>query len=634
MITKLQKFLFCISALLLFVFNAPKLLGTGALNLGLLLALKEIGLEESFQENLLWGAGLRTIPLENERSISNYTDMLTGWNLSEHFEDCSYCLKTKNILLWPVDNAPFPFTALRVLGRISLYEGYNEYALKFLHQSVKLDEMNEQNPLIWLEIGDIYDRMEEPSLAIAAYKRAEYLGRVEQAGVQYLKKALTLEEQGDPMSAAEVLDQSLKLLPNNLCLLDSRHRMAVKNADDIGLIEELENKLIYFELEAINPRSDSRLRNCDVETMARFVSEGIWDWETLNRIVSYRVWQHPIAETDEFLNELIRLFPNEIDLLFYQGELYQRMQAWEKAREKYEQVIRLDSSYAKAYLRLADVLQVSCGDTLTGCEFLNEIEANYDHYLALVPDDLLGLKNRGEFFENTNNSQSGGWNEELARRTDDLQFVAELLDIPADKITLSSNLLENGGFEVWLQDRPEYWWQWDSTGIEGVNNALFFAGPDEIDVFEGSQSGRMQAIWLQDFPNLKPPQVVFDHNDEITGKRSQFRLKPNSIYLFRFYYQTEGMSGKIMSGPWFASEPDFPFVGTIGLQNTNGQWRKIMALDTTSPMGESTIRLAYRLLEVGNIEWDGIALREVVIDPAINLSHIPTGMWDSSLNDH
>ena len=611
MITQLQKYIFFISAILLFVFNAPKLLGTSALNLGLLIALKEIGLEDSFQANLLWGAGLRSISLESGKSIHNFTDFVTPWHLPESLGGCGSRNISKYLLRLSENYASNPFMALRVLGRISLCEGSNEEALSMLHQSVRLDEINEQNPLIWLEIGDLYDHMEEPSLTIEAYKRAGFLGRVEQAGVQYLKKALSLRKQGDSMAATDILDQGLTLLPAPISLLYSRYRIALSNGDDKDLIEKLETRLTYFELDSIAPRSDARLRHCDVETMARLVSEGMWNREKLNRIVSYRVWQYPSAETEQFISELLHFFPNDVDLLFYHGELYQRIQAWEKAREKYEQVIRLDASYTKAYLRLADVLQESCGDALAKCHLLDEIEENYERYISLVPDDLLGSEKIIEFFKNVKNPKSKLLEHEYRKRTDDRQIVAEQFGVSVDQVFFGPNMIDNGGFEEWLESRPKSWWQYTKAGGEGVNIGYLKAGSDFIDALDGKYYGRMVGLWVGNNNELTQPHVAFACNNDQLDMRCEFHLRSQGLYLFSFFYRTSE-NENIVAGPWFGLGNN-PFVGTKSLPNTDGEWHKIVLIDNNQQNVTTNIRLFFRLLSKGEVWWDNVSLREIYI---------------------
>jgi tetratricopeptide (TPR) repeat protein len=98
--------------------------------------------------------------------------------------------------------------------------------------------------------------------------------------------------------------------------------------------------------------------------------------------------------TERVLETVVEERPEDADVLFYEGELYQRRDEFEEAEEAYKQVLAADSEYAQAYLRLGALAEKhrKGGGGEAGSENLRAAARWYGQYHEVVPDDLLGLK--------------------------------------------------------------------------------------------------------------------------------------------------------------------------------------------------------------------------------------------------
>jgi hypothetical protein len=87
------------------------------------------------------------------------------------------------------------------------------------------------------------------------------------------------------------------------------------------------------------------------------------------------------------------------------------------------------------------------------------------------------------------NSPAALLREELARRTDDLRIVAELLGVPVEDVKLGPNLIENGGFGAWKGGKPKGW-AW---------SPMFSRSPFNQALFEGKGvCGKASILWGED----------------------------------------------------------------------------------------------------------------------------------------
>jgi len=242
--------------------------------------------------------------------------------------------------------------AMRLLARVYVTQGQSEAALETLQQAL---DVRPDNPLLYLELGDVYDSLGQTEAAIEAYEAGGVGSRGVPLAVNYLKLADAQAQAGGGDVAIGLWRKAETVNPDNLYAL---YRLAQihREMGDEECAAEYEERLRYFDLNAVAIAPDARMAGYQGWAMAGLVKDGVWERDKLLNVVSYQVWQFaegaPGVMAERVLGSLLEQWPQDADILFYLAELYHRRGDWEQAEAVYRQVLEVEPEYAPAYLRL------------------------------------------------------------------------------------------------------------------------------------------------------------------------------------------------------------------------------------------------------------------------------------------
>lgn len=283
--------------------------------------------------------------------------------------------------------------ALRLLARAYLSQGNPQAALEALQQA---SAVRPENPLLRLELGDVYDALGRTEEAVQAYESGGVGSRGLPLAANYLKLADAKAQAGGGDAAIILWRKALAVDPGNLYALHrltEAHRAMGDESQAAAYGERLQN----FELSSVAVPSDFRLAEYQAQAMAALTESRVWERDTLLNVVSYQVQQFfdsvPGLMTERELQKLLEQWPEDADLLLYLAELYQRRNDLDRAEVVYQQVLAVNPEYAQAYLRLGMVAERKAqSPSPTSQEQLKEAAGWYMKYHEMVPRDLLGFK--------------------------------------------------------------------------------------------------------------------------------------------------------------------------------------------------------------------------------------------------
>jgi tetratricopeptide (TPR) repeat protein len=508
---------------------------------------------------------------------------------------------------------PSNVEALRLLARAYLSQGNPEAALEALQQALAV---RPENPLLYLELGDVYDALGEMEAAIEAYETGRVGSRGVPLAANYLKLADVEMQAGGGDVAIGLWRKTLAMDPGNLYAL---YRLAEihRAMGDERQAAAYEEQLRYFELPSVAVPRDFRLAEYQAQAMAALVEDGTWERDTLLNVVSYQVWQFaegvPGLMAERVLQRLLEQRPEDADLLFYLAELYQRRGELDRAEVAYKQVLAVDPDYAQAYLRLGMVSESANQRVSESRDSQRLVEAAdwYGQYYEMAPDDLLGLKRLTEVYEALGRPEAATLREELEAKTDDRRIVAEMLGVPVEDVELGPNLVENGGFEKWMTERPKSWIWSVMFGAGPFSEAAFAGGSDGQLPFEGQWAARVDGFWVQAADGKYPARAGFWQWDEARRYMRSITLTVSIPYLLGFQYRTE----RVPDGEatvWVSGNADvFLSGGDYGLPATDGEWRYFVAVGWNRSSVDAVIQPLVRSFMSGSVEFDNVQLRPV-----------------------
>jgi len=202
----------------------------------------------------------------------------------------------EQVLRWDERN----IEAQRLLARVYLSRSETTPALETLQAALAV---RPDNPLLWLELGDVYDNLGNVQAAIEACEAGRVGSRVLPLAANYLGMAEAQMEWGSGEAAIVLWRRVLDLDPDNLYALcrlaDIHHQMG-----DAGSAASLEGELERIAPEAVGVPLDFRLVEYQALAMVWLVDEGIWERQTLLDVVSRHVeeadgeLQRLMAETE------------------------------------------------------------------------------------------------------------------------------------------------------------------------------------------------------------------------------------------------------------------------------------------------------------------------------------------------
>lgn len=213
--------------------------------------------------------------------------------------------------------------AMRLLARAYLSLGQPQAALEILQRALAI---RPKNPLLHLEVADVYDALGYAEEARREYKRGGIGSRNAPLVANCLKLADAQMQGGSGEIAIHLWYETLILDPNNLYAL--YHLYKIHN--ELG---DTKHAAIYLErLVSMNPKEvavplDFRLAEYQAQAMIALVKEKIWERERMLAIVSNQAQQStdPLSRliTARLLEILLSQWPDDPDLLY----LYQAISA-------------------------------------------------------------------------------------------------------------------------------------------------------------------------------------------------------------------------------------------------------------------------------------------------------------------
>ena len=421
--------------------------------------------------------------------------------------------------------------------------------------------------------------------------------------------------------------------------------------------------LTSFSLEAVHSIAEPTLENA-AEGVLGLLEDGIWDREKALNVVSFLVWQHDgAASVVRLLEQLAERYPVEPDWLFYLAEAYHRRGELEQAAAMYQRVLTVDSKYAPAYLRLGMVAEAQAQALNVGSELpavvsqehLQEAARWYAQYQRLAADDLLGLKRlatvcgaleeagtdaescyqaalwvsgstssrvemgRGASSVGLETSAADVLREAIDARSNDRRIVADMLVVPVEAVGLGVDLVENGGFEAWVEGTPEGWIWSDMFNREPFNAAAFLGGRDEIYVFEGQRAARVDGFWVQQEEGKSPARAGFWQRGGVPSGSWPVTLAADAAYVLSLDYRTTRIPDNGAS-VWVSGTSDLFWKGDHGLPGTDGAWWHFVAVGWNRSAADAEIYPLIRIFAPGSVEIDDVQVRVVRLDQGITVN--------------
>ena len=219
---------------------------------------------------------------------------------------------------------PHNVQARRLLARVYVSQDQPEMALEELAAALAI---RPANPLLQLELGDVYDSLGQTEEAIKAYRAGRVGSRRASLAVNYLKLAEAQVEAGGGDVAIDLWRQTLKVDPGNLYAL---YRLARIHRE----IGDKKNAKAYEEqLQSDNVRDasippDLRMAEYQAQAMMGLVDAGIWTRDTLLNMVAHQVGQPANGVgglvTERVLQTLHDRWPDDADIRAYLADYSHR----------------------------------------------------------------------------------------------------------------------------------------------------------------------------------------------------------------------------------------------------------------------------------------------------------------------
>jgi len=500
--------------------------------------------------------------------------------------------------------------AWRKLGEVFLTLGQNEPAREALTRAADLDP---DRVLYQVLLGDAYDGLGASQEALAAWL-AGHGGTIRRDAVLVngAKIASAHIDAGDPLSAVPVLVETiLKLDPENLFALATvvtAYDGAVEG--DHPLADPYREAARYPSRAALQPGNDPRLPEFQARGAAQLYRSGYWDEEMVGGVARY--WAAAGSPAAVHLAEALS-----------QGEpertewLVLRAEALVRAGRASEAVTLLESVGADAappVQRWQAVALLALARASGEPPGWSKAEAALVAYAESAPTDLWPLAALAQVREQLGDAD-GARTALLAlqERTDgaDLAAAAEAMGLSKDAIALGDNLVPNGGFEEWENDRPADWiWSDMATG-DPWNLGVYSGGSEQLLSLTGS-SVRLQGVWQQADPEKDAARAGYWLYDFSRGDLRPVELRPGSQYVLSLDYLVDEY-GRPTATVWL-SYGDLPcWRNDRRLDATTGEWQHFTLVCEPASAGDDPLRPLVRLFGTGVAMYDNLQIREVLL---------------------
>jgi len=482
--------------------------------------------------------------------------------------------------------------AYRALGTTYLALGEASAALEALTSA---SQVRPYDLATYLAIGDIYDGLGLAERAVAEYERGRYGAAIERAIVNYLKLAEWRLKAGDPNSAPPLLQQVISLDRDNLYALYQFAKICETLREGEALLaEETYRRIQHFAPQSIGPHEDRRLDQFTAGIIPALVEDHVWSLDDALHVISFWIWQGEQETAKQASGSLMETHPAQPQLYYYQAQASRQRGELEGAFDALQTAIRLDSQFAPAYLAMARTYESVGG--------LSQAIFWYERYYQIAPQDLLSPKKLAELYQQAGDAKAAAARrDELKARTDDVAIVAEVLSIQKDELLLGPNLIENAGFEQ--GGSSPLGWEWSlMAGSDVWNDAAFFGGVDDLEVYEGQRSSRVEGFWTERAADREGARAGY--------WAREVELGPNTLWLLTFYYRTWNLRDGDAS-VWVSYDPEVIFAGDHGLPATEGAWRKAAIIGWNRKPSAGVVKPLLRNWGVGSVWFDEVILRQI-----------------------
>jgi len=204
--------------------------------------------------------------------------------------------------------------AMRLLARGYLSQGQQQAALEVLQRAA---ELRPENPLLRLELGDVYDALGRTQEAIEAYEGGGVGSRGEVLAVNYLKMAEAQVQAGSGEVAIDLWRRVVALDPGNVY---ARYRLVDIHQDmgDEARATEYELELQHMEPCSVTVPLDPRMAQYQGEGMGALVEVGIWQREKLLAVIADQVERVepgvPRSMLQQMLETILARWPEDVEL--------------------------------------------------------------------------------------------------------------------------------------------------------------------------------------------------------------------------------------------------------------------------------------------------------------------------------
>ena len=199
----------------------------------------------------------------------------------------------------------------------------------------------------------------------------------------FLKEYQAKTQVGRSEEALNALRKAARLRPFDLATNYHLWQLAMVDSHSVAA-DEYAERLVRFSSEAVQLESE-RLDAFTLAAIPDLVAHGLWSIERTENIVGYWVWRYSESSSlESLLHKLTAQFPQNAQLWYLLGELYDRRGQPDQASRFYRQSLQVRADYGPAELRLKE-LSAASG---TGAANLGKSDPAGDAELVA---DLLGL---------------------------------------------------------------------------------------------------------------------------------------------------------------------------------------------------------------------------------------------------
>ena len=537
------------------------------------------------------------------RSSSAQADHYPHWKVNPTSELLS---QAQQSFTWAIRLGSSDPAAYWGSGRAALASGDAVRATEVL---APLFEKTEPNDLLHLDFVMALSQSGQSERVIDIYQE---LDNPRAQSVISDSVALAYLQAADPSLSADRLEAAESFLkeadilrPADLYV--NYHRMRAAQArGDREEVAQRRLRLSRFSAAAIWP-SDQRLVTLSAKVVPDLLSLGIWDKDRGLNVFSSWVWHEKDASGLEALaRALIEQYPHEAHWRFYLAEWYQRSGRLSEAAAEYQQALRQGPSYYQIYYRLGTLCDLQMRQSPERCT-ASEAAAWYRQFYEAVPDDLLGLKaliRASSASIRADPVAQVVW----TAATDDRSVLSEMLQVPAEAITIGPDLTPTGDFEEWISEHPRGWDWCDWATGNSWNAGSFVGGADSTVAWDGL-SAQVNGLWLTpDDPadQLEPGRWGLCYRDVI-------RLEPQAMYLLSFFYRTvrlpDNAAGLYISNSSALTFSDRDYL----LPATEGAWHRFVIIGANRSDDIVSVSPILRSMAPGQIWFDSFEVRQVTV---------------------